>query len=62
MKDLAAARRYVNGIRNVRKQAYAARLFHALTGEDELTPERPSNLSPMAAQAVEMRLRELIGR
>lgn len=54
------AARYVRGIRNPAKQAYARALLAASTS-GQRKPERPAGLSVMAAQAVELRLAELTG-
>jgi len=51
--------RYIAGIRNQAKRGYAHDVADALWNGRPL-PERPANLGTMAAQAVEMRLRELV--
>jgi hypothetical protein len=49
---------YTNRIRNPVKRGYAQQYLTALAFHDEV-PKRPAGLSTMAAQAVEMNLRDL---
>lgn len=53
-----AARRYLAAIRNTDKREYGVRYFAYLRGAAH-DPE-PVNISTMAAQAVRMRLEEII--
>jgi hypothetical protein len=58
-QPIMAARRYVGAIRNQAKQAYAREVQRAMcTGHP--VPSAPPGLSVMAAQAVTMRLREIL--
>ena len=52
-------RAYVDRIRNPAKRRYAVAYQRYLAGFDH-SPARPKKLSAMAAQAVEMRLAELM--
>ena len=56
-----AVNRYITRIRNPLKRAYALGYSYWLTGMAERAPQRPVDLSYMAAQAVEMELRDLYG-
>ena len=53
------ARQYVNSIHNPSKKKYAEEYLHYMQGRSQV-PKRPSDLSAMGAQAVEMQLQQLI--
>jgi hypothetical protein len=55
MDDVSAAQRYVRTIRNPVKREYAYQVLRYIAGIAD-KPNRPSDLSVMAAQAVRIRL------
>lgn len=57
--QVLALRRYIEGIRNPRKRAYATQYQAYLRGAAEMPI--PIGLSYMGAQAVRLRIREILG-
>ena len=59
---LLAAQRYIKGIRNAGKRAYALAYWRWLTGRTGKEPDfQGADISYMAAQAVRLNLDQIIG-